>query len=260
MKLLCSDYDGTLCCHDGVHTVDLDAIRRFRTAGHRFAVLTGRTWGVIIDELCRWQIPYDYLVCNNGAVLVEGDRFVCRTIDPDIAVAMADYFKTLPVAYYGLSNGTDISQMTCRGEPGVAVYAASPRPLLSEREILSGGLVCGFYSIFKQLSDTTYAARQLKNRFGDYVEVLVSSDMSIDIAPKGVNKSYGVRCLIQQHPFDDIYAIGDSLNDLDMLKACNSFAIASGSLEIRSACDQVVNNVGECIDALLGDESAAVNS
>lgn len=251
MKLLCSDYDGTLRFADGIRAADIEAINRFRAAGHKFAIVTGRTWCVIIDELRRWKVPYDYLVCNNGAALIEGDRFLCRFIDSQAACEIADFYKTARADYYGLSNGVDISLTRCR--PQTDFYAELSRPVIPEQQMLADEKVCGFYSVFSAAHDAVYAAEQLRAQFGDYIEVLPSSDLSIDITPKGVNKSNGVRHLIKKHQISDVYAIGDSPNDLGMLEAFDSFAIASGSRLVREVCGRVVNHLDECIADLLSE-------
>lgn len=52
MKLLATDYDGTLCYGYGdVMPEDLDAIRRWKEAGNLFAVVTGRSGLSIHREL-----------------------------------------------------------------------------------------------------------------------------------------------------------------------------------------------------------------
>ena len=110
MKLLCSDYDGTLLLNDRISKRDINAIEAFRNKGNKFAIVTGRTYGVIIDELNDYKLSYDYLICNSGASIVRGNAFIKSFIDIDVAKNIANYFKKSEVMVYGLSNGIDISR------------------------------------------------------------------------------------------------------------------------------------------------------
>ena len=50
MKLLASDYDGTLR-RPYVKQSDIKAIKRFRAAGNVFGIITGRTLEMILPEI-----------------------------------------------------------------------------------------------------------------------------------------------------------------------------------------------------------------
>lgn len=51
MKLLASDWDGTLRRNLKVDACDLDAIKLFREQQHRFGIVTGRSVGMLKNEL-----------------------------------------------------------------------------------------------------------------------------------------------------------------------------------------------------------------
>lgn len=249
MKLLCSDYDGTLLINDKISEEDIKAIEAFRNKGNKFAIVTGRTYGVIIDELNDYMLSYDYLICNSGASIVKENTFIKSFVDIDVAKNIAKYFKTSDVMVYGLSNGIDISRYS-KAKLDFKLYAKSRREELSEEFILDQGEVCGFYSIFKDKADMMKTAQHLKENFENDIEVLISSDRSIDISPRGVTKSSSINYIGKNNEFKSIYTIGDSLNDLDMIKSFKGFAMASGNQELRKYTLHVVNNLHECIERI----------
>ena len=79
MKLLATDYDGTLCYGYGdVMPEDLDAIRRWKEAGNLFAVVTGRSGLSIHRELDKYDLNPDFIICNNGGLYSTETDAVCR--------------------------------------------------------------------------------------------------------------------------------------------------------------------------------------
>lgn len=74
MKLLATDYDGTLCYGYGeVMPEDLEAIARWKEAGNLFAVVTGRSGLSIHRELDKYDLKPDFLICNNGGLVFDKD-------------------------------------------------------------------------------------------------------------------------------------------------------------------------------------------
>ena len=73
MKWWFSDYDGTinLSHNDNIDQRDLNFIKKWIADGNKFAIATGRMHHEIAPILEKNQIPYDYMVCNNGAMAFE---------------------------------------------------------------------------------------------------------------------------------------------------------------------------------------------
>lgn len=92
-------------------------------------------------------------------------------------------------------------------------------------------------------------AKQITDHFDD-AEAHVNSE-TVDIGPKGHDKGTGILKLAALYPQHDVIAIGDHLNDLPMIKAVRSYAIASGHPEVADHAHHVVHSVSECIHDLL---------
>ncbi len=51
MKVASSDYDGTLFRQDVIAKSDAEAIRKWREAGHKFGMVSGRDHGMLVPQL-----------------------------------------------------------------------------------------------------------------------------------------------------------------------------------------------------------------
>ena len=73
MKVAASDYDGTLFREDRIAKSDAEAIKKWREAGHKFGVVSGRDHGMLVPQLQHYGVGYDYLACNNGGIICTAD-------------------------------------------------------------------------------------------------------------------------------------------------------------------------------------------
>ena len=76
MKMLVCDYDGTLNINDDLlFKIDLKlnikAIKEFRREGNIFVISTARGYKSIKEEINKYKIPYDYVTCTNGSVIFD---------------------------------------------------------------------------------------------------------------------------------------------------------------------------------------------
>ena len=251
-----SDFDGTLRRGGVVAPQDLEAIRRFRSQGHRFGVVTGRTYDVIVDLLDQLDIPYDILICNNGATAFtpQGDQLFLHLMPIEGARQVADYFHTLDLVAYGISDGVHVSTGPYKGHS--ILYTDALRETVDESELLAAGRACGFFSVYHSHEDMLAAAQYLKEHFSQYLEVRISSLRSIDTTPLGVSKTTGILEVRDLLGCDAIYTIGDAVNDMSMIADFGGFAVETGEDQVKAVASQVVPSVGAALDLLLEREAA----
>ena len=89
MKLLASDFDGTLFFHsekDDMRIRDLKAIRKFQDEGNLFGICTG------IIEPTRDRVNYDFYIVNSGAIILDKDKNIIQknVIKTEVAKKVVD--------------------------------------------------------------------------------------------------------------------------------------------------------------------------
>ena len=72
MKIIASDYDGTFN-RNGITEYKKEMLSKWRKAGNLFGIISGRGYPSLKDVVDRKPFEYDFLVCNNGAVIYNTD-------------------------------------------------------------------------------------------------------------------------------------------------------------------------------------------
>ena len=247
MRIIGSDYDGTLN-HNGIGEAKIAAIEKWRKAGNVFAVVSGRSVGDMMRFYEEKKFGCDYFIANNGAVIMKPDGTVIadNRCDGDIAAPLLELmFES------GCSCGFVITEFPC------SVYASECE------EMEEGGYLFKdmpeipyFNQISTILPDFEAAERVtacIRERFGDKLNPL-QNGVCIDIVRKDVNKANGLYLLAEHLGVgrDDIIAVGDNINDRDMIAEFRSYAMANGVDSIKALADYVTEGITELIEKELG--------
>ena len=243
MKILGSDFDGTLTV-GGIDEVKCEAIRAWRGAGNRFGRVSGR--GPSYLSLLREQYPaleMDFFAAYNGAFIVDGEG---KILDTTVCDGVSAFDLTADLLGWGC--------------PFVYVNGARGYTVRPDGDTLRDGEIHlsdlprefpFFHQISVQLETPAEAAivtAQVKAAYGDRLNPL-QNNFCIDIVAPTVNKAYGLRRLAALYggAEADIIAVGDNLNDLDMLKAFRSYAMENGVEEVKRVTGRTVGTVTELI-------------
>ena len=171
MKLLASDYDGTLRYEPKVVKEDLDALKRWQQAGNLFVVVTGRSMESFMQELKENDFQCDFIVLNNGGVIYDGSGkcLGVRYLDFDKAMELIEYIRTLPCASYVLNDGYHRHRVVIDASQKDLKYGDMPQEK-DEKEILEGGKIA---QIVISLSDDELAAsivRYINEQFSGFIQ------------------------------------------------------------------------------------------
>lgn len=243
MKILGSDFDGTLN-YGGIDQNKCDAIDTWRKAGHLFGLVSGRGPGFLRN--LRHQYPtlhMDFLVAYNGAFIVDAEG---KTLDTTVCDGVSALDLAADLLAWGCPfvfvNGAESYTVRRDGKPlreGECAFSDLPEDFP------------WFYQVSVQLE--TYAeaeamTQKLKEVYGDHLNPL-QNGICIDIVAPTVNKAEGLRRLAALYGQTDenIIAVGDNINDLDMLKAFRSYAMENGVEEVKRVSGQTVASVAELI-------------
>ncbi|WP_276932959.1 HAD-IIB family hydrolase [Dubosiella newyorkensis] len=251
MKLLASDFDGTLNYGDTIMEEDLEAIKAWKEAGNEFVIVTGRSYESLKKQLDRYDLPVDYVVSNNGGMIYDGSgkELMANYLDTITAVDILYAMHEIPdVASYVVNNGKQRYKIVV--DPNVSEHRyPSMQPTLSEEKVLDLGQYAQLVISMGNQMDALELANQINHFFGSTITAY-PNNFVVDIVPKGVSKGSGMDFVLTYSSVDDdsIYAIGDSYNDIPLLEQVeNSYAIATAPEEVQEVASETVSSISELI-------------
>ena len=248
MKILGSDYDGTLN-YGGITEEKLSAIRQWRAAGHKFGIVSGRN-GDFLETLLQMHPAMEldffaacsggYITDREGKVLFEArcDQVPAEKLVEDLIGWGCRIIHVSGEEYHLVIEGTE----------------GLPDWVYKEKHCSLAELPAAEY--FNQVSvelESPQAAaavvERIRQKYGDLLNPL-QNHICIDIVPFGMNKAVGLARLTEVYggSREDVVVIGDNINDLDMIRAFRSYAMASGVQTVKDAADEIVNDVAEVIE------------
>ena len=248
--LLASDYDGTLLRGGEITDADRAAMNAFRAAGHLFGIVTGRGYCSIREELGRHGLSVDFLICNNGSALYDGeDHCLEETFAP------ADLLPDLVTCIDRLGGrraAINCSRRRLCVRLGEDREACRPDVIAFE-EILT------YFTRFNQV-DTAAPddeggmdlAQAIQARFGDRLYAH-NNGVNVDIVKKGVSKPAGLSryLALTGHAPGDLVTVGDNLNDLEMLQAFRGYVMADGRPQVIRAVGRTCESVADLIGRIM---------
>lgn len=226
MKILASDFDLTLFVENqpDVITKNIEVISKFMKKGNLFCIVTGRNYSDIKLLLNQYKIPYHYLICEDGAKLFDHNDFCFYTQN----LASSDVEKIVKIASeenfsYYLDDGYNITQNSNDCVKVVLTFADRQQALY------------------------------ILNKINESVDVYAYiSREHINILHSSVNKQNGLRKVLEKEnkPATDLYVIGDSVNDLEMLQTFQGAIMKNHTDELKCLDKMQYNYLYEYIEEL----------
>lgn len=248
-KMIFFDIDGTLIddrtglIPDSTRT----AIRRAQQRGHLLFVNTGRTI-CNIDPDVR-ALGFDGYVCGCGThVELHGENLLARELGHDESVELVRALRELrmPAFFEGSGDVYGDPEMAGRyAELDAAMRMFRSRGLGAPVKAEDPSFAFSkFYIYVQPESDVEGFRAHIDGRF-DWIE---RGGNEGEIVPHGFSKASGVDllCAKLNIPLADCFAVGDSANDLSMLRHVpGSIAMGGSAPEIIPHCAYVTGRVLE---------------
>ncbi|WP_306484030.1 HAD family hydrolase [Anaerococcus sp.] len=227
MKLIASDFDGTIFIDGKIKTEDIKAIRDFQAKGNLFGLVTGRSYHSLV-VLIEGKLAPDFVIANNGShIFVKNGKKMTEilkySLDKDKVRDVIDY--------YGTTFSTKLFTDKDRAVDDI-------RGLREGEEILSLAI---------------YSDHMLENPFQEDFSFHKSIGV-IDVINSAVSKQTGIEFIKDFYGFDkEIIAIGDDFNDIEFLSNTSlSYSLDYvTNKEVRKVCNFSVRSVAELISNLM---------
>lgn len=253
MKVLASDYDGTLSRGGVISADDRDAIKKFRNAGNRFGIITGRGHSGFLKELKRQKFDCDFIVSNNGAVIYDKEKLV------DIVYGDGEILQTLIpfiISVGGLYAAITVDEVHYAAIYGRFAGETEGSGTATENYIRVDHLdmIKRFNQVDCNVGSSIAAAEfayQVNLRYGKWLNAFNNGDC-VDIVPKPASKTYGLERYLEYAGLTkaDACTVGDNFNDLGMLLDFGGYAMESGRPEVIEKVGRTCSSIGELIKIL----------
>lgn len=238
MALIFMDLDGTLLYH-GTPADDVGAaVRALKQNGHVPIIATGRTPRLMygIEKVLKID---SYIAANGGYICYHGNVMRNRPIDRDVLRRFLRRADEL---------GMDVTL------EGVAAYVAHRKEtdlvhkFSDVFEIEYPEVDRSFHKHHDVLAMVVFSDEHIERLKKEFPELTFnrSNKYGYDVNPAGRLKADGMEWLVDHlgYPADQVYAIGDGFNDIEMLKAAH-IGIAMGNAfdPVKEAADYVTDPV-----------------
>ena len=246
MKLIASDFDGTVRTDEKGLQRDIEAIKKWKDAGNIFAIISGRNAPQIRDIALRYNIPANYVLGDSGNTCYVGDRL--EYYHASGAEPLKELYDLLIEynTYYIVVNCPKVATVIFRDNAdfGLSNTFGKLEDITEFTQVSA---------VFHSFEEAKAAAAGVNARLGDKVCAL-QNFQCLDIVPDGRNKAVSVERLANKLGVDekDIYCIGDNFNDILMLDRFASFVVENAHEEVKThASVKVVPTVADMIEYLI---------
>ena len=227
-KILCLDYDMTLYDHKAnqIPQSAIEALNQVRDQ-YKIVLASGRYFNNSVNEHIKHSLHPDAIVHANGCVVeVDGvilhEAFLDDKLQESLIHFAVDHHLCMGGLYQGNWYSTNPEKLIARWS---AKGNKSLPPIQDAKELIGKKM----YSLY--LDDTVESAKMIERTFPDIRAPIMSEKTGgADIIPRYTSKAFGVQVLLDywKQTFDDVIAIGDSMNDYELIKQA-SVGIAMGN-------------------------------
>lgn len=260
-KLVATDMDETFLDHDHqIPEANIRAMQRMKELGVLFVPSSGRWYSSIMDNFAHLDpalLEGSYVISYNGG-------FINRVGDPNpltscgIGRACAEELYALgrelgKCMHVNVADGhvfvcdaPEAERTYLEKISGVTHFSSAEHTDLSfldSRDIVK---LIFMDPDFEGLQQLGRELEPMAQRLG--VEITFSSKRYLEFMPAGIDKGYGIKKLAEMLgiPMDQVIGVGDSANDLAMIKAAGlGVGVANVTDDVRPYCDIVLESTGD---------------
>lgn len=226
MKIIVSDFDGTLFGQDLEENVS--AINDFVHRGNLFIIATGRAMNYLAEDLSMIDLDCEYYICNDGGVIF--DKYFNVVYRKDIR---QDLVRPI---YHLLSDDDNMLE----------TFIDTSHGYVTDTSKCANGIIARPYDKEKAMLTLDNILRKFPNVNG------YMSTNWINLFDKDVSKKVAIDYLVDnyRYPTDELYTIGDGMNDYQMIEAYQGYTFEDSSEDLKGIAKGTVKSIKELIELI----------
>lgn len=227
-KILVSDYDRTIYVDLDTTQKNIEAINRFKK-NNIFVIATGRSFEDFSSAFEKFNIESNYYLFNYGSVIMNSNKELVYDVPlkEEEITEIISYFKN----------------KKCE-----IVYCHEKE---NKKEI--NGKVYKIIIVYENKEEELKDYNEFKEKY-NYNCFTLTNHFHIEVVSKRTTKAKAINFISQKEQIDNIYVIGDSENDIPMIKEYNGFAVEGATDEVKSIASKVYKSVESLIDELMEEK------
>ena len=245
MKLLASDLDGTLFFRNiekGYKQEDIDAIKQFQINGNLFGCCTGRALMGAVPSF-EGLLECDFYIASSGAMICDKDLNVIYDCPVDFSIAnqIVNKYKDQITIFIQTKRYYILKE----GYPKEIFQYIDSFDELKNEPIYS---ICLITEDQKQLD-------KMEEDIKMYEDIIGYRNMdAIDIVSRDCSKGKAVKIVKEWFKAKKSYGIGDSYNDIPMLKDADcGITFHTSPQEVINEAQLLVESIAEAINLIEGE-------
>ncbi len=232
-KFLVSDYDRTFYLDDEDIKNNVKRVKEFRDKGNIFAIATGRSLYTFNEIIDKYKIEYDYLILNSGATILNKEHEI--------------------IGNYPINNKIkeEIRKELNLKDDGKLFVSKCLESKISikENDITKINIICDNKKDQTELNDI------LNTKYHKYIKsyIISGQNNSIEIISSKTSKAEAISKVanIEDINKENIYTVGDSYNDLEMLEKFNGICMENSEEFVKTKINRKCSKVIQVIDEIM---------
>lgn len=245
MKAIFFDIDGTLVSDAfGKMTESAaTAIRRAQANGHLCFINTGRTW-CLVRRIFGEQAEFDgYLLGCGTMIRYRDDVMMHKTFSPELSQRILDSLERHRID--ALLEG--VENVFCRKDEEIySDYFRQYAKRYSRLHFPDYTHAAGHYDKLYIRTENNAHMEAFQREFERELDFINRESGFYEVLPRGYSKSSAIYYLTEKLgiPMEDTVAVGDSNNDIPMLKCVHTaIAMENSTAEVLKLADYVTGSV-----------------
>ena len=241
MRLFVTDYDGTLFVDDKIFKENINILNKLKENNIKIVIATGRSYPSIKNQVDTNNIPYDYLCCADGSVIYDNKDNLINIweMNNDIIKPYQDFYKDL--------NFEEIQ----------FVYPEGYSNILKDNDskLLGINICLNIINYTKEIVDKFVLMSKNYPNY-NFLNYMHPNFSYLCIKPIGINKSSAIFYLANKLNIEkqDIYVIGDSYNDYEMIRDFHGSCINTSCNDVLKVAKNKYFSVTDYIKDILKED------
>lgn len=224
-KMIVTDLDDTLLNSDKkISKEDLDAIKRAEEFGVKFVLCSGRPTFAMrnLAKEIEAEKYESYILSFNGSIITDcktNENIFEASLEKEDLHLMYDFAKKHNTHILTYINDEIISETESEYIDVEVELTKMPHKIVKSFKdyVKSGAVKCMLLAEPIYLKEVE---KELKKEYGDKYSIAISKPFFLEVTKLGIDKGVAIKKLAENLKIstDEIIAVGDSYNDLPMLK------------------------------------------